>query len=454
MLLGIGVFFISKNILYLLMIFFIPFSATVVINFPSGFGLQATQFLGILLFIKMFIEILKSKEDILSFAKKERIPIMISLFFFLSVIISILMPLFINGNIQIKSFYLGEENQSSPLQFNSRHITTPMYVLYGILILFVIMYNSGKEKYLEKTIKVYIFSIFILSTWGLFQFFCGILNIKYPYYIFNTSLLESTQGYKQVIWGTNLVRISSAAIEPSMFAQSILTIYPLICYLIVTNTKIFNKWLDYSIFIIVSIALILSTSSTAYLGIVLTFLFVIVTLLLLKRIRRRHIYFFGIFLGCLFIFYLLSDQAQFIVHKFIFEKLGSGSGIERSRSIEYALSYFKEYPIFGIGWGSITSFDMIAYLLASIGIIGTTLFFVFMFLGFKRIFRLVHNYNNKNQFPSIVEYSRGICISFLTLLIIQITGGFWWSYGHFWYILGALYAIHGSLSLEVNSKKP
>lgn len=427
----------SERWLFLSAIFFIPFTASALINFSSGFWLSPVQFLGSLWLLRYLFKIL-------SLNCKMRLTYWLMSIFFAVVVMSVAMPLFINGDLFIRGTILLDA--AGPLHFSSRNITLPMYVLFGLLFAAFVSARNSNQGALQETLRVYVVSAIFVSAWGLFQFSCNLTGSEYPYFIFNNSANEVAQGYSQTIVGQyeEFFRISSVASEPSVMAQFLIPVLPIVVLALILKQPVLTMFWDIIATIAIVAVLLVSTSSTAYFG--LGLFFIITPLIALKYLRcaglKVGFAFMVVVLGVL-VAYSGSQYFGEFVDDFLINKLASGSGIERLMTIEYAWGYFLQYPVFGIGWGSATSNDLVVNLLANIGVIGLGVFT--MLIGYV-IVRLAGAVASSRRAHILMEItlaegrSLAILISFLLSLALQETSGFNYGYTYFWMALGLVIA--------------
>src|SRR2546425_1523426 len=146
-------FTLGRTRLYLLMVFFIPFSATAVANFgagSSGSGLQVYMFLGTLW---IFIETVRMlwRGD-LKIPRTTLLPITLALAFGCIAIASLAMPLIIDGSVAIVSPELGSYD-ATPLYFRSEHITQALYLLFGLILTVLIAATNVDARMHLRTLR-------------------------------------------------------------------------------------------------------------------------------------------------------------------------------------------------------------------------------------------------------------------------------------------------------------
>lgn len=418
----------NSRLLYVLTIFFLPFSATAVINIGlegEGSAIQPYMFFGVLWLTLYFMKTGSS-------GKINRIefkPILfLSLFAFIA-LISLFMPLYIHGTES--GNVSGKLGEVMPINFSSKNITQYFYLLFGIVFSIALyFYNKDQDNY-KRTLKVYGNSVIFVMVWGVLELTCSYLGISYPAVIFNNSYSSSAGGFQAILDGeSGLKRISSVAVESSILVQSVAIFLPFLIMGQFDKIYYYSKRYD-RIYIVLLVLFILRSTSTS--GIIsLLFLSMFFVLMYFRTLTYRKKLNFVVMLAIvvplagLTIFTVFNDFIQ----KTLLSKGESYSALERSSAIIGAWDNFLHYPLLGTGWGSVTSFDLFIRILSNSGVIGATFFILFLF-------HVIYNYKNSNvtldQFGS---YKKGTIISFILLIFMNAINGFSFTYGYFWLIIG------------------
>jgi hypothetical protein len=437
---GILVFLFQPNLLYWCMVFSLPFAATAIANI--GFlgarsGVQATILFGFLWMIKEGGRALKKSRSWQS--QEMRISVRQLRLFMLAALLSLIMPLWINGRLTIYCPDLGC-NETPPLTLGLRHITQSLYLAYGLIItVFIAVRNSNPEEF-KKSIRLFLISAIFASSWGFLQWYCYDVGISYPSFIFNTSATESAMGYTQELGDLGVARISSVSTEPSMLAQFMLVALVFAIFTVFGKRTVISKFWDRVALVVTVLILLLTTSSTAYIGLAVLLPLSLLSLWYLGRLGVKPLATIGFVLFLLYVGYAHSQLIQTLADRLIFSKSEDYSGIGRLNSVLLALGYFREYPILGIGWGSASSYDLIVKLLSNTGILGLVTFAIFLKTVFSRLWRSMK--------PRVVEQPSertfwAICLLVATFMLIftnELTG-FAFVYGHLWFIFGMALAV-------------
>ena len=349
--LGVSLYWLAPEFLYVLMVFFLPFSATAVANIgsaDSASGVQASMLFGSLWMLKELPAL--GRISLSPYWRHLRAPIRQLSFFVLVVIISLVMPLWINGHAVVESSELGDSG-SAPLQFTARHITQTVYLVYGVLLTILVALKNSELQQLIRSMRIFLMSAIFVSIWGFFQLLCWSFNLEYPAYLFNTSVTESALGYTQEIREVGLKRISSVATEPSMFAQCMLVAAVIALFALVSPQPLISKmWDRLAVGIIVG-GLLISTSTTAYVGLAGVLAIYGVAVIYLKIHRSQYVIFLLLLGMLLFFAYAGFSPVQDVITSMIIGKGDSYSALARLNSVLLARDYFFPVSRFGAWLG-------------------------------------------------------------------------------------------------------
>jgi hypothetical protein len=432
--LGVSLYWVAPQFLYTLMIFFIPFSATAVANIGSAgsaSGVQASMLFGSLWILKELPAL--GRISLRPYWPRLRTPVRRLTFFGLVAIISLVMPLWINGHVVIESPELADSG-SAPLQFTATHVTQTIYLIYGVLLTILMALKNSEIHEFIRSVRIFLISAIFVSLWGLFQLLCWSFNLDYPAYLFNTSATESALGYTQEIREVGLKRISSVATEPSMFAQCMLIAAIIALFTLINPQPLLSKiWDRLAVGVIVG-GLLISTSTTAYVGLAGVLALYAVALMYLRIRRGQLLIFVLLFAGLLFFVYTGFSSVQDVVASMIVGKGESYSALARLNSVLLARDYFFRYPVLGLGWGSVTSHDLVFKLLSNTGLAGLLTFSMFLASAATCLWRAARGRENIN----IDQKLWPVCLlaTLIILIFTNIAGGFAFTYGHVWFVFG------------------
>lgn len=426
---GLCFFFFSPALLYAAMIVSIPFSATAVINVGSGDdekGVAVWLFLGLLWLVRETLSGVPPWHQPGWFlSRRARYGL---LAFLGSVIVSLSVPLVLNGTAWVPE-YIINSNQTVPLRFGMYNVTQVGYLAFGVLLaIFVAAENCDSTK-LFYTFKLYVCSCAFAAAWGLFELWCDLSGHAYPAYIFNSNASESALGYLEVLKlseGT-LTRISSVALEPSVLAEELLLAFVILLVCIGFRRPLLGMKWDYAVLVLITSTLLASTSSTAYVGLVMAVAVAAIALARAGKPWKIYAFIAAIALTIATVVLLEIPFLGQMVDMLLFSKFEAGSGLERVYSNQLAVQDFLRYPLLGAGWHNVDCRDLIFLILANTGLLGLIAFGVFA----VPVLRSLWMATKKTKLAAVVSLS---AIS-LTLLLSEVAG-LTYAAGYVWLFFG------------------
>ena len=305
---------------------------------------------------------------------------------------------------------------NSDLLFRRSFFTQSLYLFLAVFFFYHLLINIMKNN-ADRIIKVAFFSILVFVLYGFFEFFYYFLTGEKADFISNRITGDDFSfGAFQYfnIGGVNIMRMKSLAGEPSMFAFCVVPFFILSIYL---N----YRW--YSIGFL--IALFLSTSSTAILGLIL---YLSLEILFGKnRIRKIILAFLIICLIGLFSYEFISALYETSMNKISLLNL---SGIDRFDNFINHIVLWKEsnfgQQLFGYGFGYFRSTDGLSTLLVNIGFIGLAIYCLFFLLPYFLI-------------QKKTSYHKGLYISNFVILILILVSVPEFYTPHIWFFNALLW---------------
>jgi len=448
--LGLILLLNSREWLYRCVVFSVFFSATVVLNVGSGdnaSGLQVWMYFASLWLAGSLFDGLRTRK--LAISGKLIVPTGILLIFLFIAMTSLFMPLYINGRLAIASPFLFE-NFRTPLYLTSKNFTQLTYLVFGAIIGIAVAHCNLNEQDRHRSERIFLFGAVFAALWGLLQFACNITGLLYPAFIFNNSLSKSAGGFLQAFTEIGgLKRVSSVAVEPSMLAQTLLCAVPLTFPALLGRGAVFGKIKDRLACGLLIFVLAVTTSSIAYIGLALL---VLLSIVMVRKTRVLNstrallkICVLGIALAtALLLSTLTIPFLKDYLNVVIFTKASGGSAVERAMTVSNAFDYFIQYPLLGVGWGSVTSHDLLVKLLSNSGVIGATAFTAFLAIVFRRNYQLLTNCNDEQSLSRLAW-----TLSFSVLVLTSVITEFPFTFGHFWFAIGMAIATSSSQSLKL-----
>lgn len=278
------------------------------------------------------------------------------------------------------------------------NITQAMYLLAGVFI-----YCLAAERYEPSWDRWIFIGAWLLLAYGYIdwaaQSFLG-LNVDFlSNRVFDAGRFEVPGSLRQnmTVFGFHLLRFKSFTGEPSMFA---ITAIPYL-YLAVVRRR------NYLAGALV-VAMLLSFSTTAYAGLLGMACF------LLAKIKFERSFWLILTAGIIATvgLYLKADQVYDLVSQVFVSKLSgdSASGHARSGLMLLHLTYWSEAPwlvkIFGLGFGTVRSTDLLSSLLVNIGLFG-----MLLLVGWQ-VHLLIHAGRGSKAF--------GVYVALVLLLLMMV----------------------------------
>lgn len=319
--------------------------------------------------------------------------------------------------------------------FNSYSVNNSImyliWTIYNYIFVFCLFYSWGLYTKWQKIYKMWRTTILIQGALVIVQFLGGFLGIK---------ILNS-----QVYFG--ITRPAIWFYEPSYLATYLSVFFTISLYMYLsTHEKKYKK--D---FIITTIFIFLTTSSTGYIAIVVG---IIMSILFLETQVIRKLYdLFRVIVATVVLaipIYIIYPQIFTIFIGRLFTTDLSGSSGERMTGWAIAQKVFEEHKIFGIGANAFESFtglgtpptNITLELLATLGLVGLVTFSIFIFsLIFKGFINAKYFDDEKRIFI------KAVIVAFIVFLIaLQANQNYLRLY--MWMHMGILAGI-----ATINSKK-
>jgi hypothetical protein len=452
---AIWFFFFRPRWLYAAMIVSIPFSATVVVNFPmagSDYGVGASPVKSIMAF-QLFTILWIAREAISRLPQWRRRGWFLTrrarfglLAFLGAVALSLCVPLVFNGTSSVLSFEAVHGDffvATIPLRFTFYNLTQFAYLVFGITLSIFVAAENWHPARLLSTLKLYASSCVFAAAWGIYELWCNVTGHAYAAQIFNTSKNLSAMGYNEAFEMGSLIvgRISSVAMEPSDLAEELLFAFVVLLVCLGLRRGILRRGWNWVAVVLIGIVLLMSTSSTAYFGILAAMTLSGVALARAGSHRWKHyIAFPVVILALVELLTAWVPLVDKIVQTAIFLKYVNGSGHTRLESVQNAARAFAHYPILGSGWPAVQSNDLLFLILANTGLIGLITFASFLLPVLRGLWRLV---SRRNFLATVILPAIAVA------LILAEGKGLTYGPGYFWLFLGLASGAAVAAKMEV-----
>lgn len=428
------VFIIRPDALFYFMVFFSTFLAAAVVNIKSiTFGLQPSYLFGMLWIIHLVFKYIRTPPVIDRRARGYLI--FIGLVWAVA-LYSLNLPLIFKNRILVHG--PSDLWGNKPLNLSISNFTQFLYLTFVLMIAAFTMLEAGDLGRLVKALKILLLSTSFAIAWGFLQMLCFYTGSEYPYFLFNNSI-SYAQLWNQTAGG--LPRITSIFTEPSAYSSVLLMVLPIVLVLWKNRIYIVRKiYLDLLLGCLF-VTIILTTSTTAYIGFVFMFFFILVYHIFLRRVVREPAIqdpgsktaireYFRILMIVFLLFVSVSvvliaafgmDIERFtaLLRSMTLEKASSSSGIERGEGFSNGIRILFESYLLGVGWGSNRTFDLGTTLLSNTGVIGFSMFVALLFQILSNCSRV---YRNTDNF-AVSSIGLALLISTGTVLFIMFISG-------------------------------
>jgi hypothetical protein len=429
---GLLYFFYNPVKLYELTVFSIPFTGTAVFKIAyGGFsieGIRASLFLGMLCLFRYALTKITQGRVKMKFGIRQSV---VLLFMVVCVcMLSLIMPIIISGDLEVLDVYsdLMMYAKEKPLFFKFQYVTQVGYFVIGCLLAYFFAVTNDSPEKLERSIKIYLYASIFVACWGILELIFFYVGLPYPAFLFN----QASVNHAGTIVLNGKPRITSAALEPSILSQQLITAIVFMISPLLQKREIITHSKRY-IWLLIFV-LVLSLSATAVAGLFCLFVWFIVTQFKKKKISK--------ILAALIVTGMISSLVALpVLAVRLVDKLATFSGQERLKALTTGWEYFSKYPVLGIGWGVFPSWDFAICILTGMGVIGILVFVVFFLVLFLNL-RL----SKQVQRVSILVRATGY--SFLFLLLMSQVSGFIYHSQYFWLILGLTIAASGFRSKD------
>lgn len=422
--------FSNPRFLYYLFIFFIPFSASAVVNVSSiTYGLQIPYFFAILWMLSRSLPFVLGQPLVIN--KKSLLILLPVILFVMVAFISLLMPMVLPNGILVHAPEDWSYNLS-PLGLNRTHFTQFAYLLFVILVAIFTTMEIKDKVTLKQSIKIFVAGAVFSCLWGIFQLATYNLGVSYPAFLFNNSI-----GLPQVVGFSK--RLSSVATEPSIFAYYLASVFPLVLVSFLKKNSIFNRGLDFALLMLLLVVMLLTISTTAFL--VLGTTLILTVLYSFRSMSAKSLFklFAGsiLVLGLAFLLLKMGLLDLEILKSNTINKLQTGSGQERYFGFSQSIKLFWKEPVLGVGWGSNRSFDLLSTILSSIGILGL-LSFLTIILG---VFKIYQSLRKRTDDRYVLASSLGVLASLLMTLLANAFSVPTIIFLNLWFLVGIMAAM-------------
>ena len=236
------------------------------------------------------------------------------------------------------------------------------YLFFMVSAYFVSFHFCSDRKIWGKVMKVFVFTAFVVAIYGIYQFFA--LKYGLPF-VDMTNALSTTGSKIGVSYYRDpfLFRPHATFQEPLFFANYILSVLPLLLILFIFGSRRVSGKIGTAVaaikpvlpmFLALTIAIILTKSRGAWIGLILAGIFIFLIFKTKEKIKLVSLAFLAVVIFCFFFVFEISnggynDFKEYFVGRFSAESLQKEP---RLSDLDFALDLWWKYPIFGVGIGN------------------------------------------------------------------------------------------------------
>jgi hypothetical protein len=400
------IFFVISILLYIfnirylvgLLIISLSFQMTSFVNINSiNHGLQVYKVILSEFSLFIFFSLIKNNFKLVICCFDNTIINFLTKFIIYMLIISLIGPIIFNNMLVYSPKYSIDDNAvygPFPLHFSLINIILP----FNIILFYLTFISILSIKYYDKDFKFIInsfhFTIVLVLFFSFYQLFQSFIKLPDIFYFINNTITRKYHLLTVNLVNFNIFRIAATYYEPSNLAPFLISIFSFFLSAFI----LYRKYL--SMLILSIVIILLSTSTTNYLSFfIMIFIVLIFTKVIFIKIKKNILKNFILLL--LIVIMVISiiisliglNNIILILDEFLFNKSSSNSFLYRMSADIYSFMIFiKSYGL-GVGIGSTRPSSLLPYLLSTVGIIGTILFFLFI------VYFLIFSYKNLKNTP-------------------------------------------------------
>jgi len=422
--------------LYVLTLFLLPFTATAVINVGSGetaSGLQASIYLGTWLLLRYCGSALWRLRFPLP--QRGRAAVFWLGIFMGIVVLSLIQPIRLAGIVHVPTDVPGDISTKT-LTLRGTNISGVIYMLFGYAIVYLVATVNQTATIMRLTLRSFLAGCSFAACWAYIELFCKLTGVQYPYFIFNTSASPAARGFDYTDKLGFFYRLSSVSVEPSILSQTLLIAVALFLPFVFGRFHLFGRKTDRRLFAVTFLTLCLTTSSTGYVGLVVLALTTILLLFLKGRLKPKlALQGVGIFLLG-YALYITVPTVHQLIYEQVFAKQTTYSALQRTITVINGYDMFRLHPLLGIGWGSVTSHDLIMNILGNCGVFGLLSFTISIYYAFQSLYRALPAKHAIRRLADLIQLDFALYLALAATMATSILAGIPYVFPFFWLICG------------------
>lgn len=415
---GIGLFFLGLESILTALIISSVLQAVAFINIGDS-PIILYYFFGSLFIVRGFLDLIWKQRAIMWTQGRNAPLIYLILFVFLAIVGVFVLPNLFFG-LLVYSPRLGiddQVNNMTRLAFDSANLNQAAQLLVNALIFLIIWLRPISP-------SIYIRAILI--AWGLVIFFAlwqllaNSVGIYFP-----SDYLYTVDGWSlgtdQLIGSFS--RVNSSFVEPSALATYLTGMYGFFLIWWIKRPT----WAILSCVLLTIFAMMITVSSTAYLGILFILLAVLLGFGLLPLFKSGWldksvgiIFFVLLGISCLLLMlWLSSEEVRELINVVLLQKSdGDSFGVRFDADIQSAYILWQTYGL-GVGLGSNRPSSFLLFLLSNVGVLGFVLFGLFIY-SLAGLALINSHQEDRPLFSQLaIAATWGLCATILAKIIAQ-----------------------------------
>jgi hypothetical protein len=427
-----------------LTIFFVPFSSTALIIVEGRtveHWLPAVNYFGLLWMLSESPRLLR--DGVIALPPRRPTSIVL-LFAFTSVaLLSLIVPMVISGSVTVPTFDFATGRTERAVEFSLHYLLVWFDLAFGTILAVMIGRRNSEPSELQATIRILVASVVFVSCWGILEYASYRAGASFPQWIFNTNPGASTGG--SILRNLGIKRITSVALEPAVFIEILLAGLPFLLVILWGGGFIYSTRIDRTGLVLVLLCLLLAGSSSGYVGLAVALFSTVVALWYLEHLFVKPLAWAGAISAMLAVSYITVPSVRAFAEAQLVGKLATESGLERLYFTLVAWETFRMYPLLGLGWGSVASYDLVVKLLATTGVIGLSVFLLLIASVLRRILGSLRAARLAQGDPALRLWGTAILVALVTQLAVSAINGWNYELAHFWLLLGLAISIPSAL---------
>jgi hypothetical protein len=307
------------------------------------------------------------------------------------------------------------------------YVTQSAYLYLGVIMTAVVAYSLGDPDIRRKSFTAFRYGGIFVATWGILQLLMGYAGIEYPSWIFNNSVSDFAGLFDQKLAG-GVHRISSVSVEPSFLAFSLVHVFAFSSTRMAWGGAAARR-VELPAVLITGACLMLSTSTTAYVGLLVC----AVILMIAQPVRMTILGAIVALLGMLMLLYFSGFAT--VLDEVTLSKLDTWSFRDRFANTQHNWETFLQRPVLGSGWGSAQD-SLPALLLANAGLIGFVIFIAtisWTLFGMAKVLAVRPDSRSQELWLDCAGCQTALYAS----LAMSVASGFKYVVFDFWFMWGA-----------------